>query len=326
MLDLNDDAHARAVGLVADVGNALQPLVVHLIGHVLDEHALVDLIGKLGDDDARAVAAEFFKFRARAQDDLAAARGICRADAAAAHNDALGREVGARDVLHQVVKRRLGIVEHADAGVDDLGQVVRRDVRRHADGDTRRTVHQQVREARGQHAGLLAALVEVRVPVDGLLVDVAQHFVGDLRHSGLGVSVGGRGVAINGTEVAVAVDEHIAHGEVLRETHERVVHRRVAVRMIAAQHVADAGRRLFERLVARQAVFVHGVQDAAVDRLQAVAHIGQRAPDDDRHRVFDVGGLHLVHELALHDLLVGELNVFGFVIHVFVCHFFVLLS
>ena len=136
MLDLDDDAHARAVGLVADVGNALKALVVHLIGHVLDEHALVDLIGKLGDDDARAVAAEFFKFGARAQDDLAAACGIRRADAAAAHDDALGREIGAGDVLHQVVKRRLGIVEHADAGVDDLGEVVRGDIRRHADGDT----------------------------------------------------------------------------------------------------------------------------------------------------------------------------------------------
>ena len=267
MPDFDDDAHARAVGLVADVGNALQTLVVHLVGHVLDEHALVHLIRKLGDDDARAVAAEFFKFRAGAQDDLAAARGVSRADAAAAHDDALGREVGARDVLHQVVKRRLGIVEHADAGVDDLGQVVRRDVRRHTDGDTGRAVHQQVREARGQHAGLLAALIEVRVPVDGLLIDVAQHFVRDLRHSGLGVSVGGRRVAINGTEVAVAVDEHIAHGEVLRQTDQSVVNGSVAVRMIAAQHVADAGRRLFEGLVARQTVFIHGVQDAAVHRL-----------------------------------------------------------
>ena len=136
MLHFDDDAHARAVGLVADVGNALKALVVHLIGHVLDEHALVDLIGKLGDDDARAVAAEFFKFRARAQNDLAAARGIRRADAAAAHDDALGREIGAGDVLHQVVKRRLRVIEHADAGVDDLGEVVRGDIRRHADGDT----------------------------------------------------------------------------------------------------------------------------------------------------------------------------------------------
>ena len=148
MLDLDDNAHTRAVGLVADVGNALQTLVVHLVGHVLDEHALVHLIGKLGDDDARAVAAEFFKFRAGAQDDLTAARGVSRADAAAAHNDALGREVGTRDVLHQVVKRRLRVIEHADAGVDDLGQVVRRDVRRHTDGDTGRAVDQQVREAR----------------------------------------------------------------------------------------------------------------------------------------------------------------------------------
>ena len=44
----------------------------------------------------------------------------------------------------------------------------------------------------------------------------------------------------------------IAHGEVLRQTHERIIDRRVAVRMIAAQHVADAGRGLFERLVLRR--------------------------------------------------------------------------
>jgi len=79
----------------------------------------------------------------------------------------------------------------------------------------------------------------------------------------------------------VAVDEHIAHGEILRQTDQSVVNGSVAVRMIAAQHVADAGRRLFERLVARQAIFVHGVQDAAMDGFQAVAHVGQRAPDDD---------------------------------------------
>lgn len=53
-----------------------------------------------------------------------------------------------------------------------------------------------------------------------------------------------RGIAVDGAEVAVAVDEHIAHGEVLRQTHERIIDRRVAVRMIAAQHVADAGRGL----------------------------------------------------------------------------------
>ena len=94
----------------------------------------------------------------------------------------------------------------------------------------------------GQHARLFSRFVEVRVPVDGVLVDVAQHLVAELRHARLGVTVGRGGVAVDGAEVAVAVDERIAHGEVLRQTHQRVVDRRVAVRMIPAQHVADAGR------------------------------------------------------------------------------------
>ncbi len=55
-LQLDDDAHTVAVGLVPDVGDALQALVLHLVGHILDEHPLVHLIGKLRDDDAGAVA------------------------------------------------------------------------------------------------------------------------------------------------------------------------------------------------------------------------------------------------------------------------------
>ena len=31
-----------------------------------------------------------------------------------------------------------------------------------------------------------------------------------------------------------------------------------------------------------------------MDRLEAVAHVGQRARDDHAHRVVDVGGAHLV--------------------------------
>ncbi len=46
-LYLDDYAHAVAVGLVAQVGDALDALVAHLVGDVLYELALVDLIGQL---------------------------------------------------------------------------------------------------------------------------------------------------------------------------------------------------------------------------------------------------------------------------------------
>ena len=271
------------------------------------------------DDDARPVLAELLKVGAGTDGDLAAARGIGRADAAAAHDDAARREIRPLDVLHQIGQLGLRIVEDADAGVDDLAEVVRRDIRRHADGDARRAVDQQIREPGRQHARLLPALIEVRVPVDGVLVDVAQHLVAELRHARLGVTVGRRGVAIDGAKVAVPVDEHVAHGKVLRQTHHRVVDRCVTVRMVSAQHIADARRRFFERFVARQAVLVHGVEDAAVDGLQTVAHVRQRASHDDGHRVVDVGGLHLMYQLRLHNRLVREQDVLRLVIFL-MCH------
>ena len=130
------------------------------------------------DYSGSAVAPELLKLRARADNDPAAAGGVCLTYAAAPHDDALGREIRAFDVLHKVGQRRFRIIQHADAGVYDLGEVVRRDIRRHTDGDTAGAVDQQVRESGGQDARLLAALVKVRIPVDGLFVDVAQHLVG----------------------------------------------------------------------------------------------------------------------------------------------------
>ena len=48
---------------------------------------------------------------------------------------------------HQVVDRcTSGLRMRCDRGVDDLAEVVRRDVRRHADGDAARAVDEQVRE------------------------------------------------------------------------------------------------------------------------------------------------------------------------------------
>ena len=51
-------------------------------------------------------------------------------------------------------------------------------------------------------------------------------------------------------------------------------------------------RALGEAAVGAVAAVVHRVEHAAVHRLEAVADVGQRAADDDRHRVVDVGALH----------------------------------
>ena len=72
-LQLEDDAHAVAVALIANVGNAFDLLFVDQRGDVFDQLRLIHLIGDLGDDDLLAVFAHALDAGGRAFE-LAAAR------------------------------------------------------------------------------------------------------------------------------------------------------------------------------------------------------------------------------------------------------------
>jgi hypothetical protein len=62
--------------------------------------------------------------------------------------------------------------------------------------------------------------------------------------------------------------ERIAQRERLRHAHERFVERRVAVRVIAAHHVADDLRALAMLGVGREVLLPHRVEDAALTGLR----------------------------------------------------------
>ena len=157
-----------------------------------------------------------------------------------------------------------------------------------------RAVDQQVRELGRQDRRLLLGPVVVVDEVDGVLVDVGEHLAGDRGQARLGVAHRGGGVAVDRAEVALPVDERVAHREVLGQPDERVVQRAVAVRVVLAHHLADDRRALAVRAGGRQPHLAHRVQDPAVDRLEAVADVGQGARHDDAHRVVEVADPHLV--------------------------------
>ncbi len=214
---------------------------------------------------------------------------------------AAGREVGALDVLHQVLDVRVGLVDQLQDRVDRLREVVRRDVRGHPDRDPRRAVDEQVREPRRERERLLARLVVVRPEVDRVHVDVAQHLGGEPLEPGFRVAHRGRRVVVDRAEVPLPVDERVAQRERLRHADERVVDRLVAVRVVVAHHVAHDVRRLLVRPVRLHPGLVHSPEDTPMDGLEPVADVGQSAPDDDAHRVVEVARAHLLLELARLD-------------------------
>ena len=229
-----------------------------------------------------------------ADDDSATALLVGLQDAVAAEDDGPGREVRALNDHGQAGEIEVGVVDQRHGGVDDLAQIVRRDIRGHADGDAARPVDQQVRILRRQDRGLVAALVVVRPEVDRVLVDVGQQRIGDLGEPGLGVAHGRRRIAVHRAEIALPVDQRQAHAEVLRHADQSIVDRGIAVRVVLAHHVADDQRRLAVRPAEIVAGVAHGVEDAPLHRLEPVADVGQSAADDHAHGVIEVAALHLL--------------------------------
>src|SRR5690606_4045029 len=296
---LEDDAHPLPVGLVAQGRDLLDLLRAHELGDGLDQRGLVDLVGDLGHDDRHAAAA-LLDAGAAAHADRAAAR-LQRLPDALAGDHAAGGEVGALDVLHQGLDRGRGVVDQRHERVDHLAHVVGREVRGHAHRDAGGAVDDQVRYRRGQHLGLGRGAVEVLDEVDGVLVDVREHRLGHGREARLGVAVSRWRVAVHRPEVALAVGQRVAQVPGLRQPAPGVVDRLVAVRVVLADHLADHAGALRVLPVRRQTHLVHGVQDAALDRLQTVADVRQRAVDDDRHRVVDEAAPQLVRDLYRDD-------------------------
>ncbi len=296
-LQLEDDAHAVAVALVANFGDPFEALLVDQPRRVLDQAGLVDLVGQFLDDDRLAILAHVLGLRQRAQLDGPAAVGEVVVNPLPAQDDAAGREIGTRHQLGDLGKTDARILHQRDAGVDDLGDIVRRDLARHAHRDAFAAVDQQVRNPRGKHFRLDFLLVVIGLEIDGLFVDVFQQLGRDARQPRFGVPHGRGRIAVHGAVISLPVDQRIAHRKRLRHADQGVVNRRVAVRMELTHDVADHAGGLLRGAVIMQPHLVHHVENPPMHGLQPVADVRQRAPHDHAHGVIEVRALHLVFDV-----------------------------
>ena len=131
---------------------------------------------------------------------------------------------------------------------------------------------------------MLAAVV-VGAEIDRFLVQVGQQLVGDLGHADFGVTHGRSVVAIDRTEVALAIDQHVAQGEILGHANDGFIDCDVAVGVVLTNHVAHDTGRLLVSTVPVVVELVHGKQHAPVYRLETITRIRQGAAHNHAHRV-----------------------------------------
>ena len=199
-------------------------------------------------------------------------------------------------MLQQFVERDVGLIHKSKNGVDRLAEIVRRDVGRHADRDAACAVDEQIGKARRQDDRLFFLVVIVRLEVDGVVPEIVEQRDRDRREPGFSVALRRGRIAVDRAEIALSVDERNAHREVLRHANESVVDRKLAVRMILTDHVADGARRLVVGTVGGEVELAHRIENAPVHGFQTVANVGQRAAHDHAHCVIEIAAFHFIED------------------------------
>ena len=210
-LELDDEARGVTRRLVAHVADALDLAVVDQLGDLLADHLDRGLVRHLGDRDAHVALAALFDLGDRAHLDGAATGRVGVVDPAAPEDQRARREVGALHELHEVGDGRVGVLQQVLHRVDHLPEVVRRDVRRHTDGDPASSVDQEVGKSRREHHRLDGVAVVGGREVDRVLVDLAQQLHRERSQARFGVVVDEAG-GEEGVVVGVDPDrEHRLH-------------------------------------------------------------------------------------------------------------------
>ena len=164
----------------------------------------------------------------------------------------------------------------------------------HSDGNAGRAVEQEKRHLRREHGRLGNGVIEVQLEINGILVEVAKNVLGDFLKLGLCVSHSCHRVAVHRTEVTLAENERISLVPVLGKTGKGIIYAGVAVRVELTQYVSHNSRRFLGLSGVAQSETVHSEENSSLNRLESVTDIRKRTGYDDRHRIIDICGPHLV--------------------------------
>ncbi len=162
-----------------------------------DQRSSIYAVRNLSDDNLLPAAFEFFHARFAAHLDAAPSGFEILADTVDAADDTSGGKIRAFHMLHQFIEGNVGIVDLRADSIDDFRQIVRRNVGRHADGNARAAVDQQIWKRGRENGGLCAGFVVVGDEVHRLLVHVGHHGSAQMSHARFGVTHGRRRIAFH---------------------------------------------------------------------------------------------------------------------------------
>ena len=182
-------------------------------------------------------------------------------------------EIRTRQVFHNGIDIHFRSFHQRDGRIDDLNQVVRRDIGGHTHGDTCGAINKQSGYTGRQNQWFVLLPVVVRSKIYSFLVQVSQQFMCQLRHTDFCVTHGRRGITIDRTKVTLSIHQHVAHRERLCHANDGVIDGRITMRMVLTNDITHYAGRFFVSLIPVITQHTHRVEYASVHGFQAVADV-----------------------------------------------------
>ena len=155
-LQLNNNLHAVfKAGEVINLSNAFDYAVLSQVSNILNQVSFINLVGYFGNNDMMLTLVGRHNFSLGADFYYAAAGVISAGNAFLAQNAGTGWEVRAFDSRHQLRNFYIRVINQHNKAVNNLTQIVRRNISSHTNCDTGTAVNQQSRDLRRKYAGLL---------------------------------------------------------------------------------------------------------------------------------------------------------------------------
>ena len=182
---LDTDAHTLPVGMIVNGGNSVDLLFSHQLRHFFNQAGFIYQIGKLCDNDLALAVGQSLDICHRPHPDLSPSGAVGLLDAPGSQNLRSGGKIRSLDNFQHFFHGGIAVILHKiiynlHHSGDNLPQIMGRYISSHAHGDAGCTVDQQIGISGRKHRRLFFRVVKVWNKIHGILVDVRQHFHGNL--------------------------------------------------------------------------------------------------------------------------------------------------
>ena len=251
-----------------------------------------------------------FDFGSSTNHDTSSTCFICILHTLDAINSSTCREIWSRDILHQFIEFDIRIINIRTATIDDLTQIMCRNIRSHTYSDTVTTINKEIRNLSRHYRRLLQSIIEVVDHIDGFLIKVVHNMFTHLTESALRITHSSRRVTIHRTEVTLTINKFITHIPFLTHTNQSAINRRVTMRVVFTKHLTYNTSTLLVRFITSISNTQHTVEDTTMHRFETIANIWKGTSYNYRHRIVDIRALHLFFDVDFQNSIIIDRLIF----------------